>query len=160
MTSFSTCDRPAALSEAAARLGFIVQAADPRRSISACAGAPLCASGEIPTRELGPEVAHAAAALLDGSLTLHLSGCAKGCAHRGPTALAIVGNPNGFGVVVNGCAHDAPMATFPTRQLRSSLTRLAQTVESARRPGERAADAFARFDAARIAKILADANHG
>jgi precorrin-3B synthase len=149
-----------ALIDAAKHLGFIVQAIDPRRSISACAGAPLCASGKIPARELGPELARAAARLLDGSLTLHLSGCAKGCAHRGAAALTIVGNPNGFGVVVNGCARDAPVATLPTRQLRSSLTRLAHAVESTRRPNEHAAHALSRLGAARIAKILADIGHG
>ena len=35
-------------------LGFIVDPADPRRRIVACAGAPICASGEIPARALAP----------------------------------------------------------------------------------------------------------
>jgi len=150
----------APLIDAAARFGFIVQATDPRRSISACAGAPLCGSGKIPTRALGPDVARAAAALLDGSLSLHLSGCAKGCAHRGPAALTIVGSPSGCDVVVNGAAHDAPVATLPTQQVQSCLGRLARAVESARRPNERAADALSRLGAARTGSILAGASHG
>jgi precorrin-3B synthase len=148
------------LMDKAARLGFIVQPADPRRAISACAGAPLCGSGKIPTRALGPDVALAATVLLDRSLTLHLSGCAKGCAHRGTAALTIVGGPTGCGVVVNGAAGDAPIATLPAQHIQSCLRRLAHAIESTRRPTEHAADTLARLGAARIAKVLADANHG
>jgi precorrin-3B synthase len=151
----------AALMDAAARLGFIVEAADPRRFINACAGAPLCTSGRIATRALAPEAAREAAPLLDGSLTLHLSGCAKGCAHRGAAAaLTIVGGPDGFGVVVDGGARDAPLATLPAHQLRPTLARLARAVASARRPNERAADTLLRLGAARIGSISADASHG
>ncbi|MGP0094744.1 MAG: precorrin-3B synthase [Xanthobacteraceae bacterium] len=150
----------AALIDAAAGCGFIVQGADPRRSISACAGAPSCGSGKIPTRDLGPDVALAAAALLDGSLTLHLSGCAKGCAHRGPAALTIVGSRDGCGVVVNGSARDVPIATLSTQQFPSSLTRLAHAVASARHPNEHAADTLSRLGTAHLAATLADIAHG
>ena len=41
----------------AGALGFIVDPADPRRRVVACAGAPICASGEIPARAMAPAIA-------------------------------------------------------------------------------------------------------
>ena len=57
----------------AASLGFITRHDDPRRHVVACAGAPICASAEIPARALAPVITAAASPLLDGSLTIHLS---------------------------------------------------------------------------------------
>jgi len=34
--------------------------------------------------QVAPAIAQAARPLLDGSLTIHVGGCAKGCAHPGP----------------------------------------------------------------------------
>ncbi|TCT08118.1 precorrin-3B synthase [Aquabacter spiritensis] len=76
---------------AVARLGFILDPADPRRAVSACPGAPACASGHIPARALAPQVAELLAPLLDGSVHVHVSGCAKGCAHPAPADLVIAG---------------------------------------------------------------------
>ena len=56
---------------------------DPRQTISACPGAPECASGHIPARRMAAEIANEYSGLLDGSVHLHVSGCAKGCAHPG-----------------------------------------------------------------------------
>ena len=69
------------LQQAAQSLGFVVTPTDPRSGISACPGAPACASGHIAARELAAAVAPGFADLLDPSLHLHISGCAKGCAH-------------------------------------------------------------------------------
>ncbi|MGO8013149.1 hypothetical protein ACC715_36775, partial [Rhizobium ruizarguesonis] len=49
----------------------------------------------------------AAPALFDGSLTLHLSGCAKGCAHSRP-ALTLTGSAEGYVLILNGLAADQP----------------------------------------------------
>ncbi len=146
--------RAAALAALADRLGFLVRPDDPRRHISACAGRPLCASAQLPTRALGPEIARAATSLLDGSLTVHLSGCAKGCAHAREAALTIVGNRTGCGIVVNGSACDAPLAAIPADALALRFARLAGEVERARRPGERAADTLSRLGASRVVTIL------
>ncbi len=51
------------LAAAAASLGFITGGDDPRRHVVACAGAPICASAEIPARRLGPLISAAAPAL-------------------------------------------------------------------------------------------------
>ena len=82
-------DRPDAdtasdFAAAAERLGFIVRADDPRRHVVACAGAPICASAHIAARAIAPHIAETAAPHLDGSFKIHISGCAKGCAHPAP----------------------------------------------------------------------------
>lgn len=89
------------LATAAAELGFIADPADPRRKVVACAGAPICASGEIAARTLAPALADAAGALRDGEI-IHVSGCAKGCAHPAPVALAVFGRDGCCDVFAEG----------------------------------------------------------
>ena len=84
-------DRTAGFRDRAAMLGFIVRPDDPRRAIVACPGAPACAAGLMPARAIAADVAAAAVPILDGSVTLHISGCAKGCAHPRPATLTFVG---------------------------------------------------------------------
>jgi precorrin-3B synthase len=96
---------------AAERLGFVVHPGDPRRRIAACPGAPACASGLIPARTLASTLAQALAPVLTGAhdgVVIHISGCAKGCAHPGPAALTLVGTPRGCGVVHHGTARETP----------------------------------------------------
>jgi precorrin-3B synthase len=109
------------LCESAARQGFIVDTKDPRRHVMACAGAPACASARLPTRELAPQVAHAARLLVGTSHVVHLSGCSKGCAHAGPAAVTRVGPDR---VVVNGRAGDTPRATVSSAGLIADIERL------------------------------------
>ncbi len=84
-----------------AKLGFIVDAADPRRRVVACAGAPICGSGEIAARALAPALSDAARALPAGDI-IHVSGCAKGCAHPSPSAVAVLGRDKCCDVFVDG----------------------------------------------------------
>ena len=86
---------------AAETLGFIVDPADRRRRIVACAGAPICASGEIPSRALAPLLTRAAANLADGEI-IHLSGCIKGCAHPAPAPVVVVGRAGQCDIVIDG----------------------------------------------------------
>jgi precorrin-3B synthase len=154
-------DAAPSLAANAERLGFIVHARDPRRYIEACAGAPICASGEISTRALGPAVGAAAGSLLDGSLVVHLSGCAKGCAHRGTAALTIVGRGGDCGVILDGSTLDAACGTIAVETVPVSLARLAGEIERMRRPGERTADTLSRLGRARVtAAILEEPGHG
>jgi precorrin-3B synthase len=96
---------------AAAQLGFVTRADDSRRHVFACAGAPLCASAHIAARAIAPALAVAAAPYLRDGLTVHISGCAKGCAHPGAAPLTVVGTPGGCDLVANGAARDAAFAT-------------------------------------------------
>jgi precorrin-3B synthase len=112
----------------AAGLGFIVSADDPRRRVIACAGAPLCASGHIATRTLAPLIAEVAAPLHGKLATIHLSGCAKGCAHPRKAALTIVGSPAGCELVADGSARDAPFAVVANEDLPAVVAKYARTL--------------------------------
>src|SRR6202008_1299213 len=79
------------LAAAAAAAGFVVAPGDPRLSVIACTGAPGCASAHAPTRADAALVAARRPAGL-----VHLSGCAKGCAHPGPAAVTLVAAPDGY----------------------------------------------------------------
>lgn len=114
---------------AAERLGFIVRADDPRRHVVACAGAPICAAAEIPARALAPLIAAAAAPVLDRSFTIHVSGCAKGCARSAPAALTIVGTRGGCTLIADGAAGDIPFAVVATEELTVAVARHAQEAE-------------------------------
>src|SRR5262249_15329875 len=121
--------RAASVAEAAGDLGFIVDASDPRRRVVACAGAPICASGEIAARALAPAIAAAAAPLVDPGEVIHVSGCANGWAHQGHAALAAMGADGACDLLVDGafagsCASDllarrlAELAQRPPRKVR------------------------------------------
>jgi precorrin-3B synthase len=91
---------------AAAALGLIVAPDDPRLRIMACTGAPGCASAAVDTRAAAVRLA---ARPVPG--LLHLSGCAKGCAHPGAAPAVLVGGPDGYAVIRDGRAGDRPLAT-------------------------------------------------
>ena len=110
---------------AAEWLGFIVRADDSRRRVVACAGAPICASAYIAARALAPLIANTTMPFLDGLRTIHISGCAKGCAHPRPAALTAVGTPDGCALIADGCARDAPFATVAARELPAAIARYA-----------------------------------
>ncbi len=115
--------RPAceALAAAADSLGFIADPADPRLWVAACAGAPACASGLFDARGLGTRIA----ALLPSGFagTVHVSGCAKGCAHPAPAALTLAGALGGVAFMRNGRASDAPVALSPDADAALDLLR-------------------------------------
>ncbi len=91
------------LAAAAKAAGFVVDPGDPRLLVVACAGAPACASAQAATRSDARLVAARAPRGL-----VHLSGCAKGCAHPRPAPLTLVAGSEGYGFVRDGCAADAP----------------------------------------------------
>jgi precorrin-3B synthase len=109
------------LDKSAVAVDFVVDAHDPRRHVVACAGAPACASAELSTRQLAPEVARAIRSWAGTSKIAHLSGCSKGCAHPGPAALTLVG-PNRL--ILNGRAGDTPRATISSAGLIADIERL------------------------------------
>jgi precorrin-3B synthase len=110
--------------QAAGRLGFVTEPSDPRRRIAACPGAPLCAHGLIAARVLAAELARHVPLTGDG-IALHVSGCAKGCAHPKQAPLTIVGTAEGCGIVRDGSARDAPTAYADPADLAGLLARIA-----------------------------------
>jgi precorrin-3B synthase len=104
---------PAGLAAAPAMLArepFILNCRDPRLRVSACVGAPACASATTNT--------HADAAALASTLTgaasdgtvMHVSGCSKGCGQSRPVPFTLVGNRGRYDLVRGGTARDAPVA--------------------------------------------------
>ncbi len=108
--------RPSLLDDAAAA-EFIADPADPRRRISACIGSDGCASGHIAARS----VANRLASLLDADTSLHVSGCAKGCAHPRRSGMTLVGRADGYGLVFEGTAGDTPVAVLRADQLEAAI---------------------------------------
>jgi precorrin-3B synthase len=95
------------LAARAEALGLITDPADPRRAIAACPGKPACASATVETR------ADAALLALRGAVAplVHVSGCAKGCAHAGTAELTLVGANGLYNLVISGRAGDRPVAS-------------------------------------------------
>ncbi|RWQ21102.1 precorrin-3B synthase [Mesorhizobium sp.] len=149
----TTANQP--LQHTASTLGFVTAPTDPRTRIAACPGTPACASGRIATREIAETIAAENADILD--FTLHISGCAKGCAHPGPTALAIVGGENGAGLVVNATAKALPAGYRPGYDAARGIGRVAAMIRSARYQGETAAACLTRLGPAGIAEAYRQA---
>jgi precorrin-3B synthase len=114
---------------AAEALGFIVRTDDPRRQVVACAGAPICASANIAARAIAPQIAAAAAPYLDGSFKIHISGCAKGCAHPTSAALTVVGTSSGCALIADGTARGAPFKIVTTNELSAAVAKIARTLQ-------------------------------
>ena len=83
--------------------GLITRADDTRLRVVACTGAPGCLQAAAATRPL----ARALAPHVPIGRLLHVSGCAKGCAHS-KAALTLVATPAGFDLVRNGTASSQP----------------------------------------------------
>jgi precorrin-3B synthase len=139
---------------AAATAGFILRSDDARRYVVACAGAPACGSAAFSTRRLAPAVAQAALPFLDGSLTIHLSGCAKGCAHPGAAALTLVGPDR---LVVQGRAGDTPQGRISPADFIAGLTRLHAQRRHPQILPERSTDIVSRLGAERVLDVMGGA---
>jgi precorrin-3B synthase len=125
----------AALASAADALGFVTRAADPRRRIAACPGAPACASGLIPARALAATLVPALTLVpnpLAGPdpVAIHVSGCAKGCAYPRPAALTVVGTEHGCGIIRDGSARAAPSRYVDPADLATEVARLVAESEA------------------------------
>ena len=115
--------------KAAERLGFIIRCARsapahrrlPRRAVLRF-GTDRGASDCRPTR--GPSARYALA-------LVHISGCAKGCAHPGPAPLTIVGTSQGCGIVRDGTARETPETYVAVDDLAATVNRFTKTREAA-----------------------------
>jgi precorrin-3B synthase len=96
--------------------GLIVDDNDLLLNIEACPGAPACSSATVDTRSTARQVA---ALGIPGSI--HISGCAKGCARSAPADLVLVGNDGRYSVVRNGTARDRISRTVGRDELATLL---------------------------------------
>ena len=84
--------------------GLVTDPSDPILRVTACTGAPACPQGQGDTRTLARQLAP----LLPKGRALHLSGCAKGCAHPAPADLTLTATGQGYDLILNGTASDMP----------------------------------------------------
>ena len=84
--------------------GLLTDPDDPLLRVTACTGAPGCPQASVETRALARHLA----TTLPKDKTLHVSGCAKGCAHPAPADLTLVGRNGRFDLIRRGRAWHAP----------------------------------------------------
>jgi precorrin-3B synthase len=84
---------------------LITRPDDPALRVIACSGAPRCGEAHADTRAL----ASALAPHIPADARLHVSGCAKGCAHSGSADITLVAIHEGFDLVRRGSTRDAPV---------------------------------------------------
>ncbi|WP_076866872.1 precorrin-3B synthase [Bradyrhizobium mercantei] len=84
---------------------LVTDADDPVLRVIACSGAPRCGEAYADTRAL----ASAFARLIPANARLHVSGCAKGCAHSGSADVTLVATHEGFDLIRGGTTRDAPV---------------------------------------------------
>ncbi|MEW6436010.1 MAG: precorrin-3B synthase [Pseudomonadota bacterium] len=105
--------------------GLIFAEDDPLRAVAACPGAPRCASGTTPTQDDARRIAPLARQLKARGIAVHVSGCAKGCAHAAAAPVTFVGRDGRYDLVRHGAASDTAVATgFKGDQLPLVLQRL------------------------------------
>lgn len=78
--------------------GLVSDRDDPRLRISACAGAPACASAHLQTKAIAAALADQFPGILESMPMMHISGCAKKCAQPAGPAVSLVGSPSGSNV--------------------------------------------------------------
>ena len=89
---------------------FVTDGTDPLMTTDACPGAPFCPQAQVETRD----IARALAPRIVGSL--HVSGCAKGCARMARADTTLVGHNGRFDLVKQGRAGDEPCQGHLTRE--------------------------------------------
>jgi precorrin-3B synthase len=87
-----------------AAAGLIVAPGDPLLRVAACTGAPCCPQAAVETRATACRLAP----LLPAGATLHVSGCAKGCAHPAAADFTLVGRGGGYDLVRGGAPWQEP----------------------------------------------------
>ena len=84
--------------------GLVTRGYDPMLRVIACTGAPGCPEAHAETRTLAASLAPH----ISEDATLHVSGCAKGCAHPGSSEVTLVGAADGYDLVRHGSPRDVP----------------------------------------------------
>ncbi|WP_406856433.1 precorrin-3B synthase [Alsobacter sp. KACC 23698] len=125
---------PGGAQPAVARLlrssGFIVDPSDPRLAAAACPGAPDCASATTATRRDAALLAQAARGLAPSGVTLHVSGCPKGCARPDATNVALVGRNGLYDLIRHGRADGDPVRRGLTAsEARDLIEQMGHSVE-------------------------------
>jgi precorrin-3B synthase len=111
-------DAQAVAACSAARVAdLVVDVADPRLAVVACAGAPACASAHYATRRLAGQIAREASELLAANAKLHLSGCDKRCAEPSGQSITLIGRPDDCEIVANGTSVPPALREYLARRV-------------------------------------------
>jgi precorrin-3B synthase len=105
-----------AVLNAARAVDLITDPDDPLLRIEACPGAPACRSTRLDTRGDARRLA-ALSSRFGFEGTIHVSGCAKGCAKSAAADLVLVGAEGKYGIVRNGTAQDRPTSSAAFAEL-------------------------------------------
>jgi precorrin-3B synthase len=124
------CSQAEPLVAGAARLGLIVDDADPLMRIDACSGAGGCPSTSLAVREHARLLASAMARARFAG-TLHVSGCAKGCARSAAADLVLIGDGQRYRIVCNGTVKSEPRGILDPADLDIAGDRLFEAKEKA-----------------------------
>ncbi|MCZ4353896.1 precorrin-3B synthase [Roseovarius aestuarii] len=89
------------------RASLICSPADPMLRVMACIGAPGCTQGHAGTRDLARDLAKH----VPVGQTLHVSGCAKGCAFPRAANFTMTATSAGFDLIRDGTADATPEHT-------------------------------------------------
>ncbi|MGP9666288.1 cobalamin biosynthesis protein CobG [Halomonas sp. AOP22-C1-8] len=84
--------------------GLISDNQDTRLLMDACPGAPYCAQASVATQPLAKRLAPNVK-----RHSVHISGCAKGCARRSSADVCLVGQAGRFNLIVKGDAQSTPV---------------------------------------------------
>ncbi len=90
------------------RRSFILDPEDPRRRIAACPGAPSCERATTRVRDDAAQLAATFAGASGSDTVIHISGCAKGCAHPRAAAVTLVGREGRYDLMRNDVASGSP----------------------------------------------------
>ncbi len=121
-----------AVLDAARSVELITDANDPLLRIEACPGAPACRSTSLDTRGDARRLA-VTLPRFGFAGTIHVSGCAKGCAKSAAADLVLVGTEGQYGIVRNGIAQDRPAGSASFAELVADPGAIFASVEG-RRP--------------------------
>jgi precorrin-3B synthase len=117
-----------AILDAATNEGLIVDPKDPLLRVEACPGAPGCRSTRLDTRGDARRLA-ALSSRFGFEGTLHVSGCAKGCAKSAAADLVLVGAEERYGIVRNGTTQDRPAGCASIAELAADPGTIFASVE-------------------------------
>ncbi|MBB3265609.1 precorrin-3B synthase [Azospirillum sp. OGB3] len=94
--------------EKATALGGILDHHDIRLKLTACSGVTGCDVGTTDTHADGLAIAERAAGLLEAVRMVHVSGCAKGCAHPGAADVTLTAREGVYDVALNTAPGGTP----------------------------------------------------
>lgn len=107
--------------------GFITDTADPRLAVAACVGADGCSRGTTHTQHDAARLARDLQLDAHDGVTLHVSGCAKGCAKASAAPITLVAENGRYGIVRDGRAGDPPWRRgLDLDEVRRALSKLTE----------------------------------